>query len=88
ATFVLENELRAFLHVGEVEDISGWMDSHVCVTAAAAAIPVLNERLNPWLLDHQLPDGSWDAYWWEGHEYSSSLAVEALKLGNSEQMCR
>ena len=81
-TFILEEELRKFLRAGPDDDISGWMATHTCVTAAAAMVPSLNGRLVPWLQKHQLPDGSWDAFWWPDPEYATSLAVDALTLNN------
>ena len=81
-TFILEKDLRNFLSARPDDDISGWMGTHTCVTAAAAMVPSLNSRLAPWLQKHQLPDGSWDAYWWPDPEYSTSLAIEALTLNN------
>ena len=84
-TFILEKELRKFLRAGPEDDISGWMATHSCVTAAAAIIPSMNNQLAPWIHEHQLPDGSWDAYWWKDAEYSTSLSIEALVLNNPDK---
>jgi squalene-hopene/tetraprenyl-beta-curcumene cyclase len=83
-TFFLEKELRKFLSAGPDDPISGWIATHTCVTAAVALLPFMNNRLAPWLHAHQLPDGSWDAYWWPDAEYSTSLAIEALVLDNPD----
>ena len=84
-TFILEKELRKFLRAQPADDISGWMQTHPCVTAAAAVLPFLNERLAPWLQKNQLADGSWNAYWWTDQEYTLSLAVEALMQNSPDR---
>jgi hypothetical protein len=55
----------------------GWCrTSHPCVTAAAAAVG--GEPRREFLRRAQHDDGSWDAYWWRGGEYTTALAAEAL----------
>ncbi len=77
-TYILEKELRKLIGANLGEDISGWRASHVCVTAAAAAIPRFSRLLLAYLLEHQLPAGNWNAYWWSDSAYATVLATEAL----------
>ncbi|MEI7982551.1 MAG: prenyltransferase/squalene oxidase repeat-containing protein [Bacteroidota bacterium] len=78
ATFVHERDVRKFVNARPEDEVSGWMITHPCVTAAAANVPSLNDRLIPYLLRNQLPDGGWEAYWWMDPVYTVSLAVQAL----------
>lgn len=55
-----------------------WSLSHDCVTAAAAGLPHLAERVLPALLAAQQADGSWAGYWWADCAYPTALATAAL----------
>ena len=85
ATFVLERDVRKFVNARPEEQVSGWMITHPCVTAAAANVPSLNDKLIPFLLRNQLPDGGWEAYWWIDPVYTVSLAVQALIMHGREK---
>jgi len=67
------------------DDISGWMGTHPCVTAAAAVLPSFNELLVPYIVDNQLSDGSWGAYWCSDTIYTTTFAVEALIINGKEK---
>jgi hypothetical protein len=58
----------------------GWLASHACVTAAAAALPQFGSapELHEYLRRTQHADGHWEGYWWPDPEYATALAVEAL----------
>ena len=77
-TYILEKELRKLIGATPEDYISGWTSSHICVTAAAAGIPRFSRILFPYLLEHQLPAGNWNAYWWSDSAYATALATEAL----------
>ncbi|HET6315145.1 MAG TPA: hypothetical protein VFG86_01710, partial [Chloroflexota bacterium] len=36
------------------------------------------ERMLEWLRAAQLPDGDWQAYWWDSRHFATTLAAEAL----------
>jgi hypothetical protein len=57
---------------------AGWSVAHTCVTAAVAAIEDLGQHPRNFLRSTQRPDGSWKGYWWDGDEYTTALAAEAL----------
>jgi squalene cyclase len=59
----------------------GWLSSHACVTAAAAALPefMTSPAVRAYLRCVQNPDGNWDGYWWPDAEYATALTVEALR---------
>ncbi|RKT09847.1 squalene-hopene cyclase-like protein [Streptomyces sp. 1114.5] len=68
-------------------DLRGWTSSHPCVTAVAALLLAgldgARERRGAlraarWLLDHQRPEGHWEAYWWTSRLYSTCRAVQAI----------
>ncbi|MGI8801078.1 MAG: prenyltransferase/squalene oxidase repeat-containing protein [Solirubrobacteraceae bacterium] len=55
----------------------GWCGTHVCVTAAAAALDLGPAPLE-FLRRAQCEDGSWSGYWWHDDEYATARVVEAL----------
>ena len=85
ATYILEKDVRKLLHSLPEDDISGWMGTHPCITAAAAVLPSFNEILVPYLIDNQLADGSWGAYWCSDTIYTTAYAVEALIINGKEK---
>src|SRR5579884_307311 len=68
------------LNVGTGEAIAGWTTAHDCVTAGAAWLPEVRDRVDVcgYLAATQQNDGSWRSYWWMDHEYATAFAVEAL----------
>ncbi|MGH3831253.1 MAG: hypothetical protein ACRDRS_12545 [Pseudonocardiaceae bacterium] len=77
ATYRCEAALRSFTGSSPTADLSGWLASHVCVTAAAACLPGW-ERLLPYLRDRQWSDGRWSSYWWIDDAYATAFATQAL----------
>jgi squalene-hopene/tetraprenyl-beta-curcumene cyclase len=80
ATFPQASPIRRFTRLSGATGFAGWCSPHVCVSAAAAGLRSLPERASvlQFVRRSQAPDGTWPAYWWEGSEYSTALAVEAL----------
>lgn len=85
ATFTSEKALRRFVGAGPGDSVQGWMNTHECVTAAAATDPGFNDLLTPFLVTRQNGQGGWDSHWWVDTVYTSALAVEALILNGREK---
>lgn len=71
----------------EIDDVSGWMSSHPCVTAVAAFfLAQLDDgRYRPqvakalaYMRTQQHAEGYWDAYWWTGRFYTTSRTLQAM----------
>jgi len=79
-TFASATAIRRYTRLARNERFRGWCRDHVCVTAAAAALPSFNSRpeIRGYLRRAQGEDGAWTAYWWCDREYASALAAEAL----------
>jgi len=60
-----------------IEGPQAWGQAHPCVTAAAClaldeqARRALSPALQAYVARTALPDGSWPAYWWRTHHYST-----------------
>lgn len=82
ATYAMAVAGPVFEQVSFVQSWTGWLMSHPCVTAAAAALDDLGERprLLSYLCRQQSADGGWPAYWWSDREYTAALACEALAV--------
>ncbi|WP_437736140.1 squalene--hopene cyclase [Sorangium sp. So ce1335] len=78
STYASEGAIRAFINAPPAISLAGWCSSHVCVTAAAAALPEMRDAVRPFLLAAQRPDGSFGAYWWQDDEYATALAALGL----------
>lgn len=78
ATYATAEAVRAYIGLPPVISFQGWLQSHVCVTAAGANLPGLGERFLPALASAQAADGRWPAYWWFDDEYATAEAVAAL----------
>lgn len=80
ATYAEDGPIRLFTQLQHNISFDGWCGSHTCVTVVAAELPEFSGRSKAldYLRRTQLPDGSWIGYWWCDHEYTTSLAVEAL----------
>lgn len=91
STFILEDKVRKFLGRRTEGTVTGWMEPHVCVTAAAAGIPGFGTPLIPWLVKQQQTEGFWEGYWWSDPEYCTAVAVEAVAMHgypeNSTNIC-
>jgi squalene cyclase len=85
ATYILEKEVRKLMYSLPEEDVSGWMSPHPCISAAAAVLPSFNELLIPFLIENQLSNGSWGAYWCSDTIYTTAYAVEALMINGKEK---
>jgi len=81
ATYPSEEGVRRSMRLPPHVSCRGWLQSHACVTAAAAVLPELGclTELRSYLRRAQRPDGSWQGYWWPDPDYPTALAVEALR---------
>ncbi|WP_017258237.1 prenyltransferase/squalene oxidase repeat-containing protein [Pedobacter arcticus] len=62
---------------------NGWQIPHNCVTAAYALTG--KQHAIDYLINQQDKDGFWYGYWWDGYEYATGLATEALYSKNAEK---
>ncbi|NMG08664.1 hypothetical protein [Brasilonema sp. UFV-L1] len=89
---VTDEAFQAGLSTPPCESFDGWCQSHVCVTAAIAALPEFRPLLCDYLINNQTSEGNWLAYWWTDSEYATALAAEALmaedKLANQSRIDR
>jgi hypothetical protein len=96
ATYRVARPIRRFTGTGTRVSFDGWTAPHLCVTAAAAAVPVdadgtrapaadrLERLVTTWrtgLLDRQEPEGCWRGYWWGEPHLPTLLAVRAIPDG-------
>lgn len=65
-------------------DISGWIQTHTCITAAGAVLPQFNNLLCQYLIRNQLTDGLWKAYWWIDDSYVTAFSVDALLMNENK----
>jgi hypothetical protein len=90
STYENEESVRAFIQAQPRQTFEGWCGSHVCVSAAVAALPEYRLRLQDHLASTQDRDGGWTAYWWHDPEYATALAAEAIAAvnPNSDRLAR
>lgn len=82
ATYASPAGPRGYVGLPASVDFSAWALPHICVTAAAAALPeMLDASLATWLGAMQAADGHWPSYWWFDPGYATAEAVEALPAG-------
>lgn len=91
--------LKNRLELPDNVDVSGWIQSHVCVSAAAALMlsyreHSLDDRLDAtikYLLASQTIEGAWKSYWWTSDVYATSFSLQVLaRINRSEyyhQIC-
>ncbi|WP_395850716.1 squalene--hopene cyclase [Cystobacter fuscus] len=77
-TYASPHPVRNYIGLPPVFPFKGWTQSHSCVTAAGAHLTSFRERLHEYLIQQQLEDGHWPAYWWFEEEYATAEAVTAL----------
>ncbi len=78
-TYVDPEPIRAFMRAYPSRTFRGWTSSHVCVTAATAALDGIVDRAD--LTRCQLSDGRWHGYWWTTDTFTTALAAESLGPG-------
>lgn len=78
STYAADAPIRNYIGAPDSISFKGWLQSHVCVSAAAANLATGRDTLIGYLLDRQRADGSWPAYFWFDDEYSTGEAVSAL----------
>ncbi|MBB3033827.1 prenyltransferase/squalene oxidase repeat-containing protein [Alteriqipengyuania lutimaris] len=84
ATYASQSAPRDYVGLPATVDFRGWVRPHVCVTAAAAALPgPVGEAARASLPAMQAADGHWPSYWWFDPGYASAEAVDALGPGEA-----
>lgn len=78
STYVDRQAIRGYVGLPDAVSFDGWLQSHVCVTAAGAGLAGFAPRLAPYLLQRQTADGRWRSYWWLADEYATGEAAAAL----------
>jgi hypothetical protein len=78
ATYATADDIRRYVGLPADFPLDGWLQSHVCVTAAGAHLSDYRPRLLPYLERRQEPPGHWRSYWWFSDEYATCEAVTAL----------
>ncbi len=79
ATYATAEPVRDDMGFPAFVSYAGWTSAHPCVTAVAANAESFRGRFDRYLWRAQKTDGSWPAYWWLDREYSTSLAMSALR---------
>ncbi|QLE40178.1 hypothetical protein FD723_06735 [Nostoc sp. C052] len=82
STYGSAEAIRSFIYAAPEQSMEGWCGSHICVSAALAALPEVRDQLLDYLHSTQNSEGSWSAYWWHDLEYSTALAAEALAVSD------
>jgi hypothetical protein len=78
STYVDRQAIRGYVGLPDSFSFDGWLQSHVCVTAAGAGLEALAARLCPYLQRRQTQAGHWRSYWWLADEYATSEAAAAM----------
>jgi hypothetical protein len=85
STYRDEEVLRKRLSLEDNYETSGWLSSHVCVSAVSAYILYHQQdsveqfkKLIYYLITNQFADGCWKSYWWSSDVYATSWAVISL----------
>lgn len=84
-TYGIEEPIREWMNMPRPAPFEGWLQSHVCVTGAVAALDEWGDRTRKFLAQAQQKEGGWRAYWWCDHEYATAYAAEALANGSAEE---
>lgn len=81
STYSVESGIREFISAPNSETIAGWTSIHPDVSIAAVLADKENEEatgiLN-WLSNLQTKTGFFNAYWWRGPHYTTTLLLRAL----------
>lgn len=88
STYGSATTIAPVMNLDDAADFSGWCNAQPCVTAAAVlALCACHPTAEcadtvvaalKYLLDTQRPDGAWNAYWWQGDIYATSMAIQAM----------
>ncbi|PYS98764.1 MAG: hypothetical protein DMF63_14330 [Acidobacteria bacterium] len=79
ATYTDDSGIREYIQAGDLS-IEGWTSEHPDVTAAAIfSDPNYTDRdtILSALIDQQNGSGFYDAYWWRGPHYTTSMVLRA-----------
>jgi len=84
ATYTEDSGIRRYIAASPSVSLAGWTTHHPDVTAAAllAGVPSLRSRQGLMalsrLIAQQTGAGFWDAYWWRGPLYTTTLVLRAV----------
>lgn len=90
-TYRSEDGIESFIGLG-ADEVTGWRDGHLCVTASAMQAVVLHTHRQQqvdlgastrFVLERRQADGLWRAYWWVGWSYATYQALRALRLARA-----
>ncbi|HTA63551.1 MAG TPA: prenyltransferase/squalene oxidase repeat-containing protein [Bacteroidia bacterium] len=84
-TYKSEETLLQYLNDPKITDVSGWTQSHICVSAGTLLLlskfpdkfQKEKERLVKYLLGNISDNNLWQSYWWTSPIYSTALIIEA-----------
>lgn len=97
STYIDSNDIAPVMSLDPSHDFSGWCQSQTGVTAMAVLAlcateaqrgdlaPAVQQAVR-FLLRQQRPDGAWNAYWWHGDIYATSLSSLALYEAISQKL--
>lgn len=85
ATFAADGAIAAYIGASASQSTAGWTAGHPDVTAAAVLASVADrpqqaESALAHLIARQTAAGWFDAYWWRGPHYTTTLMLRALEL--------
>lgn len=84
ATYCPDSGIREYTGADPAHSFDGWFDSHPDVTAAAVlagnvwADDALAQHTLSDLISRQTGAGFWNAYWWRGPHYTTTILLRAL----------
>lgn len=92
STYNSKLQLLASLNNKKIKDVSGWLNSHFCVSAVAylvfSELKINNqysEKLRNYLI-YNLKTNSYHPYWWNSSFYSLSFLIIACSIKNDNEM--
>ncbi len=89
STYKNNRQLLDHLQDPNITDVSGWTQSHVCVSAGTLCLLARingyeqeKERLVQFILSRVSGKHLWSSYWWTSDLYSTCLIIEAAAMLN------
>jgi len=87
STYSRPDHIRAWMQMEETQDLSGWCEPQLCVTAVAT-VTLLDSGFESdarnvlsttgYILAHQQLNGYWHSYWWAGPHYATAHILQAM----------
>lgn len=92
-TYKSPSVLLKFLNDPKIKDVSGWVQSHPCVSAGTLLVLSKTEgfdneknKLINYLLQNISENKLWNSYWWTSEIYSTALIIEASLTINDKSL--